>query len=441
MSRSELAAYPEWSVLPGKRYRALFTSSVLLEADSWRLGSSVPFNKVSVPSATHPRRTAARLTLEWLEGRIVLSPTIVLNPANDEFGAQIQTVTQFGDANRVTLGILDTGASPITVSPDDQASFTDALGNPDPVPVKVPGGAIAGGIGGDITGDVSKPITVLTDGLHAASINIDVNTFTFTTTANFTQNSARVNNIQAFIGTPDGSPLLPTISGTPIFAGGFNSASRSKLAAKVDLINGVDFYGIGYLEPDINFVPSTTKLKPGTTEQMATLALKPFGSSNLANPGDVISNYVNYMSATTQLTLGTHSIAKQRFLVDTGSELTIISTAEANALHVDLAHPFDSIDVQGVGGTQTVNGYVIDSLKVGLANGDVLIIKNVPAFVLDVDPSIDGLLGMNLWDNVDQMLINPWTISPTSIGPTLSITWDPNYTGGERRWGRHFSRQ
>src|SRR5437660_10388449 len=102
--------------------------------------------------SSHPRgcRSTARrglaLTLECLERRLVLSsPTITLDPQNDEFGAEILTVTQLGDPNRVALGILDTGASPITVAPDDQASFADPYDNPDPIPIKVPGGANANG--------------------------------------------------------------------------------------------------------------------------------------------------------------------------------------------------------------------------------------------------------------------------------------------------------
>jgi hypothetical protein len=65
------------------------------------------------------------------------------------------------------------------VSPDDQATFADALGNPDPIPVKVAGGASAAAIGGSIRGDVSQPISILTDGLHAASLNIDLTNFIF----------------------------------------------------------------------------------------------------------------------------------------------------------------------------------------------------------------------------------------------------------------------
>jgi hypothetical protein len=385
-------------------------------------------------TTSHERTKRRRITpaLECLECRLVLSPTIVLDPLNDEFGSQIQTVTQFGDANRVTLGILDTGASPVTVSPDDQASFGDPNGNPDPIPILVPGGASADGIGGGVTGDVSQPISVLTDGLHAASLNINFNTFSFTVSGNFTDQSARLDGAQVFVGTPNGSPDLPTISGTPIFAGGFNSPSATdQLAAKVDLINGVDFYGLGLLEPDVNFVPATSTLTPGPTEESATLALAPIGTSNVSNPGSDITSHYNFVSNSVQLNFGSQSVPNQSFLVDTGSELTVISTAEAIALGIDLAHPFDTIDVQGVGGSQTINGYIIDSLQVGLVGGDRLTIENVPVFVLDVAPGqIDGILGMNLWNNVDQMLINPSTPSGQGPVPTLSLTWDPNYNAG-----------
>lgn len=378
------------------------------------------------------RPRMARPALEPLEERLVLNaPTIPLNPYNDEFGAQIQTVTQFGDPNRITLGILDTGASPITVSPDDQASFAGAYGNPDPIPVKVAGGASAQGIGGSITGDVSKPVTVLTDGLHAGSLSLDFNTFNFSITASFTASSARTKGVQAFIGTYDGSPDLPTVSGTPIFAGGFNSTSTSKLAAKVDLINGVDFYGIGYLEPDIHFVPASSKLTPQSGEQLATIPLTRLGTSNMANPGNEISSYYNYVANTVQLNDNGYSLTNQKFLLDTGSELTVISTAEAQALHINLSQPFDSIQVQGVGGIETVNGYVLSSLKVGLTGGGTLTFTNVPVFVLDAAPGqIAGILGMNLFDNVDEMLIDPFTPTGLTTTPTVSLTWNPSYTGG-----------
>jgi hypothetical protein len=392
--------------------------------------AALPGNAVRRRPCPLPGRI--RPGVEPLEARLVpsTSPTITLTPANDEFGAQIQTVTQFGNPNRITLGILDTGASPVTVASADQASFADAFGNPDPIPIKIPGGASGDGIGGGVTGDVSQPINILTDGLHAASLNLDFNTFNFTVTANFNATSAKSTGIQTFVGTDTGSPDLPTISGTPILAGAFNSRTGGKLAAKVDLINGVDFYGLGLLEPDIHFVAANSKLTPGPTEQLATIPLTTIGTSNLGSPGSDISSFYNFVANTVQLKLGSHSTnATQSFLLDTGSQLTIISSAEAKALGITAATPvFDTIDVQGVGGIQTVNGYVLDSLTVGLTTGRMTV-KNVPVFVLDIGSGIDGILGMNLWNNADQLLISPYSNGKT-LSPTFSLTFDPNYTSG-----------
>ncbi len=381
------------------------------------------------------RRANGRLctpVVEWLEARVVPSaPTFTfnLNLANDEYGAQIQTVTQLGDGNRVVAGLLDTGASPITIASSDQAAFADGKGKLDPVPVKTQGGASGAGIGGSVTGNVSQPITVLTDGLHAA--NYDPNTFALT--ANFASDSAVIHNVQAFIGTDAGSPVLPTISGTPIFDGAFNSSATDQLAAKVDLQHGVDTTGFGILDPDVHFVPSTTRLTPPAGEELASIPLVAIGTNTLAAPGTDISSSYNFVSTGVQLNNTSsnqvYSLFGQKFLLDTGSQMTVISTAEANSLHIDLTKPADSISVEGVGGSQTVNGYIINSLDIRLAGLRPLTFNNVPVFVLDAAPGIDGILGMNLWNNVDQMLINPHAQLAGQNVPTLTISWDPNYVG------------
>ncbi len=382
-------------------------------------------------TGTHPAPfQTARPSLEWLEDRLALSsPTVTLDASRMEYGQQILTVTQFGDSNRVALGVLDTGAAPITVSPSDQASFATRKGIPDPIPVKVAGTATAAaGLGGGVTGDVSKPITVLTDGLHAGKLSFTKDNSSFSVTAHFTSTSDRVAGIQTFIGTANGSPNLPTVSGMPIFAGGLWGGSWNKVAARIDLIHGVKVAALGLMVPDLHFVAPTTRLTPARGEQVATIPLTTLGSNTIKKPGNGVSFYSNFAASTVQLTSGPYTASNQKFLLDTGSQITVISTAEANALHLDLSHPLDSIDVQGAGGDQTINCYLLDSLSLGLVGEATLTIKNVPVFVMDTAPGqVDGVLGMNLWTNVDQMLIDPFTrVGKTTI-PTLSISWNPNF--------------
>src|SRR5688500_7549462 len=114
-----------------------------------------------------------RPLLEELESRLAPVGQVIavpMDPLLDQFGDQVATVTGYDDANRITFGIFDTGASAVTCSATDQDLFT-FFGSP--IPIKVVGGAVASGIGGEITGDVSMPGTILADGFHAMNLTFD----------------------------------------------------------------------------------------------------------------------------------------------------------------------------------------------------------------------------------------------------------------------------
>src|SRR5262245_12330397 len=115
---------------------------------------------------------ACRPWLEALEDR--LAPAVhnqPLIPGLDEFGNQFEVVQVYrnndGLGDRVSFGIFDTGASPITFSYLDQFFF-DELGQAIPV---LPGvDVVAEGVGGQLTGLVSAPGTILADGIHAIDL-------------------------------------------------------------------------------------------------------------------------------------------------------------------------------------------------------------------------------------------------------------------------------
>ncbi len=172
---------------------------------------------------------------------------ISLIPGLDEIGSQVETIQVYKDINgeRSMFGLYDTGASVISVSADDQALFS-LTGVPE-IPILQSGGASAQGIDGYLIGDVSKSGTILADGLHAFTFDLDTFNIGIDTT-----HATAVPGIQAFVGTPGGSASLPSITGTPIHSTG--------MASKIDLQGyQLDFGGglvIGI--PDLNFVTPKT---------------------------------------------------------------------------------------------------------------------------------------------------------------------------------------
>src|SRR5205814_5441162 len=74
----------------------------------------------------------------------------------------------------------------------------------------------------------------------------------------------------------------------------------------------------------------------------------------------------------------------KNFLFDTGSQLTVISTATAQALGLDLSKPESTIDVQGVGGSETIPGFTLQALVLPTTGGSTLACTAAPVSVLHV---------------------------------------------------------
>jgi hypothetical protein len=370
--------------------------------------------------------------LEPFEPRVVPSApptslTVPLDPANDQFGAQIETVQAYEDAagTRVTFGIFDTGSSVVSFSADDQATF-DFFGTP--IPVLSYGGAQADGIGGSITGDVSFPGTIWVGGIHAATVTLDDFGFP-SVTIDFGTDSVVTPGVQTFIGTPDGSPDLPTVAGTPVLGGTLSSGAGSSagVAALMDMqgytVDLSSLYpGLVVSEPDLHFVAPGTTLGENTAGDSlpVTVPVTLIGSDNHANPGNDITATPNPAVQGVTLVGAGATVGNQSFLFDTGSQVTVLSTAEALALGLDLSHPDSVLPVQGVGGVVDIPGFTLPELDVPTSDGGTIHFTNVPVYVLDVAPGVvDGLLGMNLFNSADQLLYNP--LNPS--GPSLSVTF------------------
>jgi len=365
------------------------------------------------------------VSLLTLPGRLGAQDVqINLDPSLDQYGSQIETTQIYSDAGglRPTFGIYDTGASVVSFSADDQSGFLP------PIPIKAAGGATAEGVGGSLVGDVSAPGAVLADGLHALGFDASFN-LTFDTS-----HAVSVPGVQAFVGTSGGSPLLPTITGTPI-----NNPSPTNpggTAARVDMqgysLNLGDILGnnvqLVLPFPDLKFVaPGTPLVAPaaGSTPTI-TVPLSMFGGNNYLAPGNTITASPNPVQPGVALHNGVATSAGQTFLFDTGSQITAITPAIAAKLGLDLNNPTTTLDVQGAGGVVHIPGFTIDSLELPRSDlaGSVLRLSHVPVYVLDSIGGLDGILGMNLWNTAQTILYDPFNPSGSSVSFTFSTNPD-----------------
>jgi hypothetical protein len=95
-------------------------------------------------------------------------------------------------------------------------------------------------------------------------------------------------------------------------------------------------------------------------------------------------------------------------MLDTGAQITVISSQVASRLGLDPANADFEVDIEDATGTITIQpGFYIDSLEIP-ALGEWLSFANVPVVLLDVASpeggTLDGILGMNLFVDFNLVL-------------------------------------
>lgn len=341
---------------------------------------------------------------------------IPLDPFDDRIGQQVYAVQTYtpasGGQTIIDLGLYDTGASVITFSWFSNSFF--------PQPHLAPGGAGGQGIGGNVVGDVSQPGTLLAGGIQDFTISFDPTTFEIE--AGILTDPARgIADVRAFVGTETGSPQLPTLTGTPIHApsAAFPGGSAGRIT-----FTGVDYgpalgLGASLFLPALDLVPagSTLSARPGSTAP-ARIPLTAFGAGNAGSEGSNVTTAPNPTIAGVALTHQPEtgdatSVTAGRLLLDTGAQVSLLSTSLAASLGLDLESPETTIDVRGAAGTTlAIPGFTLAGVELaaaidGPAADDLLRFSNVPVYVYDIGvPGLDGILGMNLFNQADEMLID-----------------------------------
>ncbi|MBN1395142.1 MAG: retropepsin-like domain-containing protein [Pirellulales bacterium] len=371
---------------------------------------------------------------------------IPLDTVLDEAGEQIEVIQGYYQLNegagvleyRYTGGIYDTGASVITLGYSAQEMYKFLSID---VPIKVSGGARAEGVDGPVIGDVSEAGIVVSDGLHALSI--DINTLSFNFDLNYQGTgdgpyAAVVPGVQMFVGTDPGSASLPTISGTPIHYSqnhpGGTAAYINKQGYMLDLhewFPDIIPDTLPYYMADLEFVNSGTKLEASSDPNVSgpfRIPLTMIGDDNYADPGNEMTYSANPFVSNVGVTMnveGTEfSVAEKTFLFDTGAMISVISTELESELGLDSSMATHTIEVSGAAGAIIpLHGYDLTVLDLPYDNNGTtgfLQFENAPVFVLDVGEGIDGILGMNLFNTAKEMLYDP----NDPDGASLQLTFD-----------------
>lgn len=121
---------------------------------------------------------------------------------------------------------------------------------------------------------------------------------------------------------------------------------------------------------------------------------------------------------------GTHR-QRRSFILDTGAQITFISTELAQALGVDLTHPDDTLPVVGAGTCDvTLKGYTIDKMLIPTSQDVAMAYTQPIVFVLDV-PGIDGGIGSNTLFFFEELLAVDFDLSGGTLATKLNVPIPP----------------
>jgi hypothetical protein len=259
---------------------------------------------------------------------------------------------------------------------------------------------------------VSQPLAVFIDGLAA----VDANGMTLDDSSMVGQS-----NVSVVVGQepPTGKPDLPTAIGSPMSVNFVTVINNDNPIT-------VTYDGNDLESPDIRFYSHDDLRIPNYANRIP-LNLIPSGAINVqyipdleaimefvfqpGSPSTIVGNLAQSLFFVNSVDIEdeTHdAIDKQRFMVDTGAQITVVSSGIGSRLSLDPANPDFEVDIQDVTGEITIEpGFYVDSLQIP-ALGDWLSFTNVPVILLDVDSpeggTLDGIIGMNLFVNFNLVL-------------------------------------
>jgi len=336
------------------------------------------------------------------------------------------TITGTPTANPQTnyaVGIFDTGASAHIIGYDaatDLGLFSTLV--PGTTHNFVTDNEIEiTGVTGSTFSSVSYPLGLFVSGLNAIG----------PTGLLDTSDMAGQSNVSILVGQPfvPPAPDLPTAIGSPLSVN-FTTVFRNDQMITVSH-NGQEFTGPGisiYSDPCDPCIPGYANTIPLELRPLGSYSVQyipDFGFYDLGgdifdwdltfdtpgSPSVIMGNLaqsVFFIHSVDLAHLGKSALDKDRFMFDTGAQVSVLGKRIGARLGLDPANPDEWVEIEGVTGEISLEPlFYIDSLQIP-ALGEWLTFTNVPMILLDVASpeggTLDGIIGMNLFVNFNFVL-------------------------------------
>lgn len=304
------------------------------------------------------------------------------------------------------IGILDTGASAHVMSYAAAVQAGLFVGFPNLITSNT---SIIAGVIGSVDAWISQPLAIFVDGLSS----LDPNGLLLDTSRMLGES-----NVSIVVGQDPGSgPDLTTAIGTPLsvfFTTVINNDQEVTVSRGGEEFTAPDICLYEHEDPCIpsysNVVP--LELRPGGAVSVQYFpTLTSFFEFPPMSPSVIIGNLSQslFFVHSVDLVEGENSaIDKDRFMLDTGAQVTVIGSRIAARLKLNPKEPEFEVEIEDVTGEVViVPGFYIDSIQIP-AIGEWLSYTNVPVILLDVSSpeggTLDGVIGMNLFVDFNLVL-------------------------------------
>ena len=341
-----------------------------------------------------------------IDGFVPRIAVTVTDERSDDFDwvaeTQISVVGRYltdSPETNFTIGLFDTGASVHLMS--HAAANRTGLFDADLI---TPSMTEIFGATNSVFAWVSQPLAIFMDGLAA----IEPNGMTLDDS-----NMVGQSNVSILVGDvpPPDKPDLPTVIGSPM-------SVNFVAAINNDRQISVIYDGNNYTSPDIQFYDHSDSRIPEYASSVP-LNLIPTGAADVQyfpdfeaimelifRPGSPsnIGGFIQSLFFVSSVDLHdgpNGAIDKDRFMLDTGAQITVVGSNVGARLGLNPANPDFEVEIQDVTGEITIEpGFYIVSLEIP-ALGEWLRFTNVPVVMLDIaSPEgghLDGIIGMNLF--------------------------------------------